>query len=280
MNDITLNPPVPPSTLRRLVGEPLVHFIVLGGLLFGLDAALSRFRDDGKTIVVGESVKNEARDIFRGGMGRDPALADMKIMVDRWVDNEVLYREGLALMLDRGDPSIRERVIFKALSVTQSGLSLPPVTDAELKTWFEKQRQKYDAPPRYDFVEAVVAGDNSQPALQAFVNALNGKGKSDLESSLRVFKGRPRNNLVTSYGEEFTKALEGSKPDVWMLLAGGGGQHVVRLEAMQPGIPVNFEDVKDVVQKDWREQTMAQLTTNAVREMGKKYKIREEQAKP
>jgi pyruvate carboxylase len=140
--------------------------------------------------------------------------------------------------------------------------------------------QKYDAPPRYDFVEAVVAGDNGQPALQAFVNALNGKGQSDLESSLRVFKGRPRDNLVASYGEDFTKALEGSKPDVWMLLTGGGGQHVVRLEAKQPGIPVNFEDVKDVVQKDWREQTMAQLTTNAVRDMGKKYKIREEQAKP
>jgi hypothetical protein len=142
MNDSTLNPPVPPTTLRRLAGEPLVHFIVLGALLFGMDAALSRFRDDGKTIVVAESVKNEARDIFRTGMGREPAPADMKIMVDRWVDNEVLYREGLALMLDRGDPSIRERVIFKALSVTQSGLSLPSVTDAELKTWFEKQRQK------------------------------------------------------------------------------------------------------------------------------------------
>ena len=35
-----------------------------------------------------------------------------------WLDNEVLYREGLALQVDKGDPAIRERVIFKALSLT------------------------------------------------------------------------------------------------------------------------------------------------------------------
>ena len=85
-----------------------------------------------------------------------------------WLDNEVLYREGLALRLDKGDTAIRERVIFKALSVVDAGIKLPPVDDAVLREWFEKNRAKYDEPARYDFQEAVLAGERSEAAVRAF----------------------------------------------------------------------------------------------------------------
>jgi hypothetical protein len=45
-------------------------------------------------------------------------------------------------------------------------------------------------------------------------------------------------------------------------------------------VPADFDRNKDAIYQDWRDDTMAQLTTNAVREMGKKYKIREEEVKP
>ncbi len=55
-----------------------------------------------------------------------------------WLDNEVLYREGLALQLDKGDTAIRERVIFKALSVIDASVKLPPVDESTLREWFER----------------------------------------------------------------------------------------------------------------------------------------------
>ena len=55
---------------------------------------------------------------------------------------------------------------------------------------------------------------------------------------------------------------------------------MVRLEALKPGTAARFDDIKDVVFQDWKDDTMARLTTQAVREMGKKYVVRVEGAKP
>jgi len=285
------NPPVPGATsvfstdrtggpLSHILREPLLHFLVLGALVFGVDHTLSLDKDDPQTITISKSVKTEAHDIFTGGLKREPSEAEMKTLLDRWVDNEVLYREGLALGLDRGDSAIRDRIIFKSLSVTQSGITLPRIDEAGVRKWFESKRDRYDTPIRFNFLEAVVTSDRSPEALTKFVAALNGKGKIDAESSLRVFKDRPRKNLLQSYGADFTEAIEKSTPGVWQLIASTEGLRVIQLEEIKPSVPADFDRNKDTIYQDWRDDTMAQLTTNAVREMGKKYKIREEEVKP
>ena len=260
---------------RRWAREPLLHFLLLGALVFGADQVITARRGDPQTIVISADVKKESTEIFKTGMKRDPSAADLKILLDRWVDNEVLYREGLALGLDRGDSSIRERVIFKALSLTQSGLSLPKIDREGLRQWFEARHARYDAPPRVDFLEAVVSIDRTPEALKPFVEALNGRGKSDVDSSLRVFKDRPRSNLVQGYGEGFAAALEKAVPGQWQALPSADGLRVVRLEQVVPGVPAQFEAIEEAVYRDWKDGTMSELTTRAVREMGKKYRVRE-----
>jgi hypothetical protein len=262
--------------VKRVFREPLVHFTLLAILLFGVDYAWNSNKDDRKTINVSALTQKEARETFRASMKREPTEADMKILVNRWLDNEILYREGLALGLDRGDSSIRERVIFKALSVVQSATILPPIKDQELKQWFEANRARYDTPQRFDFLEAVPAGDDQSADLQSLVDTLNGKAKANAESSLRIFKQRPRPNLVTSYGEAFTKALEVAPKGTWILLTSAAGKHVVQLESIQAGESADFAQLKLTALKDWREQTLSQMTTDTVRNLGKKFLIKQE----
>ena len=268
--------PLTRTAQRSFLSEPLVHFVVLGALVFGADVALNMVRDDALAISIPTVVRDEGRAMFKASRGREPTPEEAQILVDRWVDNEVLYREGLALGLDRGDASIRERVIFKALSVTQSGLSLPPITDADLRAWFNQHHDKYDEPPRFDFLEAVSGGDRTEGAARTLAVALSAKSKSDVDSSLQVFRGRPRQNLVVSYGEVFTKALESATPQHWAVLQSASGWHVVQLESIKPAVLARYEDVRDLVKKDWGEQTMAQLTSEAVRAMEKKYRVKQE----
>ena len=258
---------------RHLAREPLLHFLLLGALIFGADRLIAAQRGDPQTIVVSADVRKESAEIFKSGMKRDPSPADLKVLVDRWVDNEVLYREGLALGLDRGDSSLRERVIFTALSLTQSGLNLPKIERDGLRQWFEARHARYDAPARVDFMEAVVNIERSAESLKPFVEALNGRGKSEVESSLRVFKDRPRGNLVQGYGEAFTAALEQATPGEWQALASADGLRVVRLVQLTAGEPARFEAIEEAVYRDWKDDTMAELTTRAVREMGKKFKV-------
>ncbi len=85
------------------------------------------------------AVDNQARQVFKAARGREPNEDELYALRRVWLDNEVLYREGLALQVDKGDTAIRERVIFKALSVVDAGLKLPPFDDKLLREWFEQQ---------------------------------------------------------------------------------------------------------------------------------------------
>lgn len=259
---------------RQALREPLLHFVLLGALIFGVDRWVNAGEADAQLIHVTADVQQEARQIFEAGMKRPPEPAELQVLIDRWVDNEILYREGLALGLDRGDKGIRDRVIFKAHSVTQAGLAIPEIEEDGLRKWFEARRDKYDVPARFDFLEAVVSGDTSPEALKRFVAALNGDGESDAESSLRVFKDRPRTNLLQSYGPDFTAAIEKAAPGKWHVIAGKDGLHVVRLEAIKPGQAADFAAIKPEVYQDWRDEATSVKTKELIQDMGKKYTVR------
>jgi hypothetical protein len=261
-----------PAWLR----EPLLHFVILGALVFAVDHFLSINKDDPKTIVVGAEVDKEARELFKGSRGVDPTPEQMAALRQVWLDNEVLYREGMAMRVDRGDQTIRDRVIFKALNVVEQDLKLQPANVETLRAWFEARRDKYDEPSRYDFQEAVLSGDNSEAAVNALVAELNRGSGGEVKASLRVFKGRPHSNLVQSYGPEFAKTLEAMPPGEWRALQTREGWRAMRLEAVLPGKPANFESLIGVVTQDWTDETMSAKRTAAVRELAKKYKIRVE----
>ena len=278
MDPINPNPAASSAlpTKAPLWREPLLHFVLAGALLFGVDRVLNANEEQTKVIKVGKEVDLEARAMFRNTLGRVPNDAEMNILRDRWVDNEVLYREGLAMRVDQGDATIRERVIFKALNVMQANLTLPPIDEAGLRAWFAKHHAKYDEPDRFDFLEAVLVGKPSRSEIDAFVATLNqgaveqgGEAKSDL----RVFNGRPRSNLVTSYGEAFAATLSALPPGQWRALDSNDGVHIVRLEKKIPGQLASFDSVRTTILDDWKDATMQDLRTAAVRELGKKYTV-------
>jgi hypothetical protein len=259
--------------------EPLLHFIVLGAVLFGIDQLIEGQEDDPRTIVVDAAVDAEARKVFKDARGREPNEDELYGLRRVWLDNEVLYREGLSLQLDKGDKAIRERVIFKALSVIDAGTKLPPYDESTLREWFERNRVKYDEPARYDFQEAVLSGDSSESALRAFAQSLNaGTPPEDASAGLRVFTGRPHSNLVNSYGMEFARELEASPPGEWRVLQSREGFRVMRLEAITPPKAAVFEDLRGVVLQDWTDTTMAEQRSAAVRALAKKYTVKVEGA--
>ncbi len=267
------------SARRPLPGwlrEPLLHFVLLGGALFAADHFLLASAGDPRTIVVGADVDREAREVFQSARGRAPNAEELVALRKVWLDNEVLYREGLAMQVDKGDTGIRERVIFKALSVVDANVKLPPFDDKVLRAWFEQHRVKYDEPPRFDFLEAVLSGDTSEGAVRGFVAALNAGTPGDAKAGLRVFKGRPHANLLQSYGPEFAQALETSVPGEWHALASRDGFRAVRLEATTPARPADFEPLRGVVLQDWKDAVMSEQRSAAVQNLARKYVVRTE----
>ena len=258
--------------------EPLLHFIALGALLFAGDHLLAVHAGDPRTIVVGADVDAQAQALFKASRGRDPDAREAAALRQVWLDNEVLYRVGIALQVDKGDPAIRERVIFKALSMIDAGVKLPPLDDTVLRRWFEAHRARYDEPPRFDFEEATLVGDASESGARRLAGMLNTGETGDAGAGLRVFKGRPRENLLQSYGPAFTQALETAAPRRWQALQTREGWRVVRLDRASPGRLAEFPALRAVVQQDWTDATLSEQRSAAVRAMAARYVIRTEAA--
>lgn len=263
------------TRLPNWVREPLLHFVILGGLLFAVDQVLADRTDNPRTIVVGSEVDSEAVHVFEESRGREPNAEELEALHRVWLDNEVLYREGLALQVDKGDDAIRERVIFKALSVIDANVKLPPVNDQVLSDWFESHRDKYDEPARYDFQEAALASnDASESAVRAFVKDLNAGTPGDAKAGLRVFKGRPHANLIQSYGVEFANELEKSPTNEWQAMQTRDGWRAIRLNSITSAQPASYEALLGLVLQDWKDAIASEQRSAAVHALAKKYTVK------
>src|SRR5256885_17229591 len=108
----------------RFHKEPLVHFALLGVLMFALWGVARKGRDtapQGGTAIapVSRTVTVTAQDLdaqraeFRAAWKRDPDAAELGELVQNLVDEEILYREALAEGMDRDDLRVRPRLIAK-----------------------------------------------------------------------------------------------------------------------------------------------------------------------
>jgi hypothetical protein len=116
--------------------------------------------------------------------------------------------------------------------------------------------------------------------VRAFVGALNaGTPGEDAKADLRLFKNRPRENLVQSYGAEFATALDASPVGEWRALATKDGWRAMRLESIGKPRPADFDAIKDMVHHDWVDATLAEQRSASVRALAKKYTIKLESKK-
>lgn len=132
----------------RLRAEPVVHFFVLGALLFALQRALV---GDPRTIVVTPGLKSELARRFEDQKGRKPSPAELEADLREWEREEALFREAARRRLDRDDPAIRSVLVGKMQGLAASEVSPRAPTDEELAGWLAAHRDRYEAPRRYDF---------------------------------------------------------------------------------------------------------------------------------
>jgi hypothetical protein len=254
--------------------EPLLHFLLIGAALFGIDTWVNRDRNDPRLIVIDAAVDLEAIKVFHDARGQDPNAEELYALRRVWLDNEVLYREGIAMQMDQGDRAIRDRVIFKALSSINAGLKRPPMTEDTLRAWFEKNRAKYDEPARFDFSEAVLPEAQPTEAQGRAVAAqLNSTTTGEVQAGLRVFKGRPQGNIVQSYGGPFATALVAQPVGEWRALRHGEIWRVMRLEGGTPPRQAQFDALREAVAQDWTDAVLADQRAAAVKTMAMKYTV-------
>ncbi len=128
--------------MRRILREPLLHFVVLGAALFGLYGWMNKGVGAPNEIVVSHGQMESLRAQFERTWQRPPTAQELGGLVDGWVREEILYREGLALGFDRDDPVVRRRVSQKVEFIADGDAPYAP-SQSELEEWLHQHQADY-----------------------------------------------------------------------------------------------------------------------------------------
>lgn len=280
----------PPS--RRWLREPLVHFLAVGALLFAIDALRSGTAPatpapraarpaaaEDRHIVLDGEVRAGIVERWRTTMGVEPTAAQIERELDRWRDEEILYREGLRLGLDRGDPAVRERVARKMAQAVGAQAVVPEPTEDELRAWFDQHPERWARPAAIDFTHVFVAGNDA--AARARADELHGRLVEGAEPARlgdtfqggRRYRRRKLEDLAQTFGDRFADGLRAATVGGWQVVESRFGWHVVRLDARIAAEVPTFDAIRADVRKDWQDERRRALQEAAMGELRARWTV-------
>jgi hypothetical protein len=139
--------------MKKWLKEPLLHFLVIGALIFIVFSAVNEqeIRVDEKKIVVSTGDIERLTAKWLKSRNRSPTESELKGLIDSYIREEVYYREALALGLDQDDTVLRRRLMQKMEFLSQDIAELNTPDQATLEAYFHEHRNKYELPARVSF---------------------------------------------------------------------------------------------------------------------------------
>ncbi len=208
-----------------------------------------------------------------------------KGMVEDKIREEVLYREGLAMGLDKDDTIVKRRMAQKMEFLAEDVGTAHEPTTAELKTWFEKNSSQFTMASRYSFRHVYFSPDRRGENVQAdAVKALAQIASHPEDSKLAVsladpfmfqdyYGDRTPEAVAKDFGPRFAVAIEKTKPGSWQgPLESGYGWHLVFVDSVAPGRPL-FEEAESNVKKAWLADQKSRAWQKAYADMRAKYTV-------
>jgi PPIC-type PPIASE domain len=276
--------------LRALLREPLLHFLLLGALLFALDAWLrpgAAVSDGSSEIVVSEARVRNLAQTFARTWQRPPTRQELDGLVENFVREEVMVREALALGLDRDDAIIRRRLQQKVEFIADDGAQLAAPADAELDDYLKLHAGVFRTEPRISFAQVYLDPQRRGAALQADAAKLRaaldrGREPTDPERAgdrLSLLEPRydalPQSEVARLFGAAFADALVQQPVGRWSgPIVSGYGAHLVRVDAQVAGGLPSLEAVRPLVEREWANARRQQLSQAQYGKLRAKYTVK------
>lgn len=247
--------------IRALLREPLLHFAVLGGLIFAANAWFGEGAPEGSAVVVDQAWVSGVEAGLGRGLGRAPTTAELAEALSAAVDDELLFREGLALGLDRGDPIVRRRLIQKTRFLHEDRAELEGVSDEELAAYLAEHHERYVGAARVGLSHAFAATDrHDDPEAKAAELLAEIRAGGALEGLGDPFPHGQRIGLRTPadlealFGQGFAAGLGDVAVGETALLRSSYGWHVVRVDEREAASLPPLSLIRARVERDRAEE--------------------------
>lgn len=245
------------SLFRKVAREPLVHFLVIGALTFGLERALGRTSEVSSKIVVTSEVRLTLAEQLERAEGRPPTDAELETAIVRWTDEELLYRAGLERGLQQNDERVRERVAMKMGRILRESVIVPEPTEDELRAWFAEHQARFATPSLVDFTQVFVSGEGDAAVARAnelLAELRQGADPTKMGDTFqggRRYRKRKIADIETTFGDTFAAGLETQSEGTWERYPSRFGEHLVRLDRRSAEAAADFDASRLDVKKHW-----------------------------
>ena len=220
--------------LRRLLREPLVHFLVLGGLLFAVPASSTGVRRSRPKIVVTAADIGRLSQQFLRTWNCPPSAEELQNQIDSYIREEVLYRTALSLGLDKDDFIIRRRLRQKMEFLFEG--AMPEPQESHLLAYFHAHESSFLAEPTVSFRQVLVSdsrGSTAERDARVLLTKLIAAKSSDLEAGDPSLLPEhldlaPLSRVADQFGQDFAQSLAHVELGQWTgPLRSAYGYHLV-----------------------------------------------------
>ena len=272
--------------MTKLSREPLVHFIILGALLFAGHMLWQRHvsKSDYTITVTTEEMERQAL-IFAGENRRQPTDEDLKALLFSHVEEQALMREAQRLGLGKDDTIIRRRLAQKMRFIIEDVDAPPLPAEADLKSWFDANIDRFISAETRSFSHIYFSPEAHDDEVEK--NALatlehissqnspkDWKALGDPFMMKRNFKELNEIETKRLFGPTFSESLFELEGDSWQgPIESAFGLHLIRVEAVTPKITPNFDDVRGRVETAWQEEAQRSANQARLKKLIQKYKV-------
>ena len=268
--------------IKKVLHEPLLHFLLIGGGLFLLFNVMNgETMDKPNQIVVSQGQVELLAANFARTWERPPSDEEMQMLVDNYLQDEVYYREALALGLDEDDSVIRRRLRQKLGFILEDTAALFDPDDAELTAYMDAHAEQFRVQPQVSFRQIYLSRDTRSDidtdASEMLARLRAGDDPQLLGDRIMLedaYTLASRDDIKRRFGEGFAHQLLTVTPGDWAgPLTSGFGGHLVLITEIKPGRMPELAEVKEAVKRDWLLARTEELKQNTYRKLLENYQV-------
>jgi len=273
--------------MRKLLREPLLHFLLIGIGLFVLYDVL-RGGDTGapRDIVVTEARVEALAQSFASTWMRPPTPQEITGLVDDYIAEEIYYREAIAMGLDQDDIVIRRRLRQKMEFISEDAVASTEPTDSELQAYLAKHPEKFVNPASLTFRQIYFStekrGEQARVQAEQLLTSLQaGRGPADPaaagDSTLLPpdMQSASPQLIANTFGSDFAAQVEEAPVGQWSgPLQSGFGLHLVHVHERVAGALPAFDEIRPIVLREYQAEQRTQSNKTFLDSLRAKYDIR------
>jgi len=276
--------------MKQLSKEPLLHFLVIGAVLFGAYSWRNRASPgESKTrqVRVSEDDVLWLKETWAKQWQRQPTRDELHALVTEFLKEELLAREAREMGLDQNDPVVRRRLAQKVEFLVQDTSRLIEPTEDDLQKFYFAHPERFSEPARVSFTHAYFSREKRKDAAadaKTALTELSAAGEQNrVAATLEIgdpllldsdFRDVDRQTVAGQFGEKFATALFALNKGSWRgPLESGYGLHLVKVLSQTPARQREFADVRPQVLDRWREQRRQESNQGYFAGLLKKYDV-------